>query len=285
MNENAARCTLNITAESLSAWRSQLLSVQEQGRIGEHVPTCSTCQRRLQRFERIAQALHSQTVPPSGATLWRSVQAAIATSERQNMFSTQKIFFGGLVAAVLIALFAVTIFITVGHGNRSQTGQPTASVTATAYPTSTTTDHPTATTTARPTSTATATATGTIKPDCSNFPRDTNIALTGNIPLPPGTIVGATGAAAGTYSEFVCTPDGTAASINATMNAVLTQNGWVHLTPQNEPACLQGTNASGWLKNNFIVVHWLFSFPEGRIPIQGAPAWVIQGVSATNYGC
>jgi transglutaminase-like putative cysteine protease len=121
MNSDTAQCVLDISTEMLSAWRSHLLSAREQEHIDAHILGCPTCQRRLQRFDRIAQGLRTQHVPPSGASLWRSVQATISTSEGRPMFSTRKILFGGLGAAAVIALLVVLIFTRLGHvaGNQA----------------------------------------------------------------------------------------------------------------------------------------------------------------------
>jgi hypothetical protein len=139
MTTRTANCTLHLTEDDLSAWRSQVLPVEEQRRIGQHIPACAACQHTLADFAAIAEALRTEAVPPSGVPLWRATKATIATYERSRMHTSRKyIIAGGLgLLSVLILSFAVILASTLPAATSSSVGPPTSSTGphATATPT------------------------------------------------------------------------------------------------------------------------------------------------------
>lgn len=145
------RCTLNLTDETLSAWRDSLLGQHDMRRIAEHVPTCSACQQRISGFERIGHVLLGQRVPDMQARVWRGLHDAIEADVRRGRrrWTAPKAGKGlaTLAAVLLIALFAALLYGRVGRTPLPGTGTPTASLVATNTLTLTATTTATATTT------------------------------------------------------------------------------------------------------------------------------------------
>jgi len=103
-------CSLAITRETLSAWRSQSLTRQEQQRLAAHIPHCAVCQRKIDTFERIALTLRRE--PPasfSGQDLWNVLFMRISQPERSHMTNARNAaVMGGLATvATLVIIFAV----------------------------------------------------------------------------------------------------------------------------------------------------------------------------------
>lgn len=148
MTTRTANCTLHLTEDDLSAWRSQLLPSAEQRRIGQHIPSCAACQRTLAEFTAIADAMRNEAVPPSGTPLWRATKAKIAAYERSHMHTSQKyLIAGGLgLLGVLVLSFAVILASSLPAATSSTTLPPTASTGP--HPTATGKRHATATPTA-----------------------------------------------------------------------------------------------------------------------------------------
>jgi photosystem II stability/assembly factor-like uncharacterized protein len=133
------RCSLNLSPETLSAWRSHALPVSEQQTIAGHVPDCQVCQRILSRFERIALAVRTPPSMPSQDDIWYSVSATIASNRNFKLIPIQGrlplISFGA--AAILVSLFASLILILAQHHGPTQT--PSATSTPSISPTITST--------------------------------------------------------------------------------------------------------------------------------------------------
>jgi hypothetical protein len=135
-------CTLKLTSQTLSAWRSRLLVSTEQEAIAQHIPTCQACQHILADYERVALALRQQTVPPTGPALWRATQTRITTFERGHMQQRQKYFVAGSLGllAILVLSFAlilVSVMPNQGSSAPPTATRPTATATATIIPTAT----------------------------------------------------------------------------------------------------------------------------------------------------
>ncbi len=103
-------CTLGLSRETLSAWEAALLPEAETRRLAEHVPTCPTCQRALQRLGQIGDALRATPVPGSGELLWQEVRRAQADGGRRRprrhfVHPLRTVHgFGALAAALLVVV-------------------------------------------------------------------------------------------------------------------------------------------------------------------------------------
>ncbi len=70
-------CTLDISADMLSDWRSHLLNAEQDARISQHVPGCAACQVIIGQHERIAQSLRQLPTYPAGSAVWASLHTRI----------------------------------------------------------------------------------------------------------------------------------------------------------------------------------------------------------------
>ncbi len=104
-------CSRGISSEMLSAYYSRQLPAGETTMLDNHIPTCRACVNVLDTFDRIADDLRSQHVPPSGPELWRDVYSSMR-KERGSMPATQKTrVLTGLVTALVIIIFFTLVFI------------------------------------------------------------------------------------------------------------------------------------------------------------------------------
>jgi hypothetical protein len=71
------RCPLNITAETLSAWRDGLLEESEAEEISQHLRTCQACQQQERDFDRIAALLRRQRELDPGTQVWQGVRVRL----------------------------------------------------------------------------------------------------------------------------------------------------------------------------------------------------------------
>lgn len=122
-------CQLGITSDTLSSWQAHALDSQEARRISQHLASCAACQVRLDRFERIGQALRAPGLEPSTQAVWRALSGRILMHERGSMNRTQKfVTLSGLgVMAILVTLFVV--FFTFFPKKPAVSVTPTATVT------------------------------------------------------------------------------------------------------------------------------------------------------------
>ena len=137
------RCDLDLTDETLSAWRDELLSQRDIRRIAEHVPTCAACQSRIGDFERIRNALIGQRVPDMQARVWRglreSIQGDVERGHRRWSRQTAGKGLATLAAVLLVALFATLLYGHLGRTTLTGIGTPTVNLTATTAITATAT--------------------------------------------------------------------------------------------------------------------------------------------------
>ena len=145
MNE---QCSARIDAETLSAWRSRLLTPQEQQSITTHIADCAACQQIIAGFDRIAQILRTPSRMPSQDSIWRGVQASI-TRKRGPVMHMPKSLFAGIGVAVALATVFIVVFVALA--NRSghttpisiiSTAPPTVTPTTISSPTSISTPLP-----------------------------------------------------------------------------------------------------------------------------------------------
>src|ERR1051326_1012382 len=135
--ETIPACSLNVSAQTLSAWRDDLLSAAEAEQLNQHLRTCPACQQQLQDFERIAMLLRRQRELDPGAQIWHGVQTRLSRPQRRwAVRPPGRAFFSGLAAAVML-LLVVALFArvlgnwanTIGPVATSSTTPPTAPVT------------------------------------------------------------------------------------------------------------------------------------------------------------
>jgi streptogramin lyase len=61
--QTVAGCPLNLSVETLSAWRDHALPPDDLRRIREHLAECPSCERRLAEYDAVASALRRLSVP------------------------------------------------------------------------------------------------------------------------------------------------------------------------------------------------------------------------------
>jgi photosystem II stability/assembly factor-like uncharacterized protein len=107
-----SQCALGITADTLSDWRSHLLSPAEQQRLDAHVGGCAACQSIIAQHERIAQALRILPPRPTGAEVWNLLKVRIRSTRGDPMVpQRQRIPWNGLSAALAIVVLFVALFV------------------------------------------------------------------------------------------------------------------------------------------------------------------------------
>jgi hypothetical protein len=79
-------CRLDLSPETLSAWRDQQLPVDEERRLSAHFRECYACREQLAGFERQAQSLRTERVPEPDERLWQSIHAGMLGSPRRARF-------------------------------------------------------------------------------------------------------------------------------------------------------------------------------------------------------
>ena len=60
MPSETLTCALGIGADTLSAWRDELLPREERDRLRVHVAECAVCGRRLAELDEVARVLRAQ---------------------------------------------------------------------------------------------------------------------------------------------------------------------------------------------------------------------------------
>ena len=132
MIETPTPCDLDITTATLSAWRDQALSAQEQTRIAAHVTNCAACRVRLAAFDAVGQALRSLGPTYYQERIWRGVRMQMQQKTPRRSPNVPR--WVAAAAAVLIIIGVVGTFTARSnflHGKRGGTTTP-ASATATA---------------------------------------------------------------------------------------------------------------------------------------------------------
>ncbi len=136
MSEKKAPCTLNLSRETLSAWRDRLLPEADAQRVALHVSDCAACQYRLSQFALIAAAIQRQPAPDLRAQTWRGIQMRLETTQRAGF--PRNFALRGVGAALAAVLVAMLIFVFVTHnqgGTHTLTTTPTGTAAATTQPT------------------------------------------------------------------------------------------------------------------------------------------------------
>jgi hypothetical protein len=104
-------CSQKVSAEILSAWRSNALVPSEQQRLTIHVSGCLACQQTLAQFERIASALRIPPLMPPQIDILKALHLQIATkSKPPSLEQRYRLPHIGVVTGVcllLMAFFAV----------------------------------------------------------------------------------------------------------------------------------------------------------------------------------
>jgi hypothetical protein len=128
-----APCPQAISAETLSAWRSQLLPVAEQRALDAHIADCAACKRRLRRFDHIAQALQERPLMPSQDAVWRGVRAEImkAPGKGNAMTNTNRSAILGTLATLAVIVLGLATFILIRPGSSPTTTTTPPGATAT----------------------------------------------------------------------------------------------------------------------------------------------------------
>jgi outer membrane protein assembly factor BamB len=132
-----APCTLAISPETLSAWRSRALDPNEWRQIDGHIRDCTACQRTLDRFDRIASALRQPPHTPSGAAVWQGVQRRIAAHQSRGGFDQRKLLAVaglGITGALVIVLTIVLLRMPPSQATSSTQTHPTPVASATNAP-------------------------------------------------------------------------------------------------------------------------------------------------------
>lgn len=110
MNQSTVACPLNLTPETLAAYRDGALAAPELARIRAHLADCPACTVTLARFDSLARILASQRIPIPDARLWRGVHARLSLAPTPAPHVPARAVWGGLgtlaTLVVLVALFA-----------------------------------------------------------------------------------------------------------------------------------------------------------------------------------
>lgn len=129
-----AACSLDLTPETLSAWRSRALPADEWRQIDDHIRDCAACQTTLDRFDLIATALRQPPQMPSGEAVWQGVQRRIAAHQRRGGVDQRKLLTVaglGITGALVVILAVVLLALPPSQATTSTQTHPTpvASVT------------------------------------------------------------------------------------------------------------------------------------------------------------
>lgn len=147
MPNETLTCALNVGADTLSAWRDDLLPREEMDRLRAHIAGCVACGRRLADLDEVARALRAQRELEPGDRIVDGVRRRLGQPRGHDWMrwmppSRREIWSGlgalGAVAAVLL-LF---VYVLAGGPRGQLTGKATPA--ATAAPTATKPATPTA---------------------------------------------------------------------------------------------------------------------------------------------
>ncbi len=144
-------CAEHISAETLSAWRDDLLPVAEMRRLTEHAAGCAACQAELARFDEVAQALRRQPELRPGDRIVEGVRRRAspqrggrALRPRGRGWASARVL--APIAAVAAVLLLFVYVLGMGAGwRRGPAGSPTATMSKAPSPTWTATAGPTPT--------------------------------------------------------------------------------------------------------------------------------------------
>lgn len=159
MHPTTLACPVDISEETLSAWRDGLLDAAEGHRLERHIAECDACQQRLASFEHVARVLRDQPDPQLTAQVWRGLQRRAAQSGSRPRsaggFALGRVppaAVAAVAAALVVAMFGAAFAFRISHGpGTSGTGfVPTATATATSTTTAPATPSTTTTTTGIP---------------------------------------------------------------------------------------------------------------------------------------
>jgi YVTN family beta-propeller protein len=130
-------CTLNLSAETLSAWRDSALPGREQEHVSAHLPGCATCRSRLAEYDSMARALQTLSTPKPVGGYGRNPRLQAANRGRWTHARSSMGMPGwasALAAVLLLAAFA-GLFAVFASRRPSITVLPTPTSTVTATPT------------------------------------------------------------------------------------------------------------------------------------------------------
>jgi YVTN family beta-propeller protein len=105
-------CALDLSVETLSAWRDQVLPAREQERVLAHLPGCAACRQRLAQYDAAAHALRTLLTPEPVGGYGRNPRLAersprsILRWSRLRVRNGPPISLNSLAAALIIALLA-----------------------------------------------------------------------------------------------------------------------------------------------------------------------------------
>lgn len=119
----------NVSPDTLSALRDDLLPPATVRALRDHIPACAACQRHLNRFDAVARALRGQPALEPGDRVLRGVRAHVGRKGVHDMTATRTLVLGGLGAAAAAAA-VVILAISLLHGGPGRGVGPTATVTA-----------------------------------------------------------------------------------------------------------------------------------------------------------
>lgn len=135
MNTDRA-CSRSYSADTLSAFRDNLLPAEVAAAVHAHTPECQACQTTLAHFDKVARTLRLQRELEPGQRVWSGVRHDMH-QRRQPMSITARRVLGGLGAAlavlVVVVLFAQLLHAKQGNGKvtTTATGTPTGKPTPT----------------------------------------------------------------------------------------------------------------------------------------------------------
>ncbi|HKD77078.1 MAG TPA: hypothetical protein VKB76_16350, partial [Ktedonobacterales bacterium] len=104
-------CSLGVTDETLSHWRSHALPASEQERLRTHIPTCLSCQQALADFEHIADAMRGQPIALTGEAVWRSLRSAILAEPHAGGSHRRPLTLAAASVAIALVLVAATLIV------------------------------------------------------------------------------------------------------------------------------------------------------------------------------
>src|SRR5262245_49329511 len=109
-SQTIAGCTLDLSVETLSAWRDRALPEAEMQRIAQHSSTCVACRTRLAEYDAMAHALKTLTIPEPLGGYGRNPRLRAASGGRHRRMQLSVVppsGLGAVAAALLIAVLAV----------------------------------------------------------------------------------------------------------------------------------------------------------------------------------